>query len=104
MKKELIEIAAKIANALRARNRKPRPPRVCVIGFPNVGKSSIVNRLLNQKACRTAPRPGVTRELTWCLVGTSKKGRLSFSGILLELSGFRLACVGFAWIDSNKFG
>lgn len=45
-----------------------------MIGFPNVGKSSIVNRLLNRRVCRTAPRPGVTRHLSWCLIGSSHRG------------------------------
>ena len=74
VKRELFDASADLNKIIVKRHRKPRPPRVCVIGFPNVGKSSIVNRLLNQRACRTAPRAGVTRELSWCLVGTGMHG------------------------------
>jgi GTP-binding protein EngB required for normal cell division len=38
-----------------------------VVGYPNVGKSSLINRLLRRKKCEAAPRPGVTRELKYCL-------------------------------------
>jgi nuclear GTP-binding protein len=31
------------------------------IGYPNVGKSSVINALLSKKSCRTAPIPGETK-------------------------------------------
>jgi len=37
--------------------------RAGIIGYPNVGKSSLINRLLKRKICAAAPRPGVTREM-----------------------------------------
>lgn len=49
----------------RARGMKPRPIRAVVIGFPNVGKSALINRLLNRKAVASARRAGVTRQLRW---------------------------------------
>ncbi|KAF3772722.1 DAR GTPase 3 [Nymphaea thermarum] len=39
--------------------------RAGVVGYPNVGKSSLINRLLKRRMCPAAPRPGVTRELRW---------------------------------------
>ena len=39
--------------------------RAGVVGYPNVGKSSLVNRLLKRRMCAAAPRPGVTRELKY---------------------------------------
>jgi ribosome biogenesis GTPase A len=36
-----------------------------VIGFPNVGKSAIINRLLNRRVAESSNRPGVTRQLRW---------------------------------------
>eukprot|EP00210_Caulerpa_lentillifera_P005210 g4977.t1 len=74
VKRKLLEISRKLNKSMEAKMRRPRPPRVCVIGFPNVGKSSIVNRLLNRRVCQTAPRPGVTRHLSWSLIGSSHKG------------------------------
>ena len=67
---------AKVARAARAssdrvnekrlkRGLRPRPVRAAVIGFPNIGKSALINRLLNRRAVKSARRPGVTRKLQW---------------------------------------
>lgn len=47
------------------RGMLPRPVRAVVIGFPNVGKSALINRLLNRRVVDSARRPGVTRQLRW---------------------------------------
>jgi ribosome biogenesis GTPase A len=44
---------------------QPRPVRAVVIGFPNVGKSALINRLLGRRVVESARRPGVTRQLRW---------------------------------------
>ena len=43
----------------------PRPVRAVVIGFPNVGKSALINRLLKKRAVESARRAGVTKQLRW---------------------------------------
>lgn len=45
----------------RAKGLKPRPVRAMVIGIPNVGKSTFINRLASRKATITGNRPGVTK-------------------------------------------
>ena len=50
------------------RGLKARPLRVGIIGYPNVGKSALINRLLGRKRARTANTPGVTRSLQWIRV------------------------------------
>lgn len=47
------------------RGMRARPVRAVVIGFPNVGKSALINRLVGKKAVASARRPGVTRQLQW---------------------------------------
>ncbi|MEH2402648.1 ribosome biogenesis GTPase YlqF [Nostoc sp.] len=47
------------------RGMLPRPVRAVVIGFPNVGKSALINRLLGKRVVESAARPGVTRQLRW---------------------------------------
>jgi len=47
------------------RGMLPRPVRAAVIGFPNVGKSALINRLLNKRVAVSENRPGVTRQLRW---------------------------------------
>ena len=49
----------------RDRGMLPRPVRAVVIGFPNVGKSALINRLLKRRVVESAARPGVTRQLRW---------------------------------------
>jgi ribosome biogenesis GTPase A len=49
----------------RDRGMLPRPVRAVVIGFPNVGKSALINRLLRRRVVESARRPGVTRQLRW---------------------------------------
>lgn len=62
--------AAKIAGEnlnqrRKERGMRPRPVRAVVVGFPNVGKSALINRLLGRKAVASARRAGVTRQLQW---------------------------------------
>jgi len=52
----------------RDRGMLDRPVRAVVIGFPNVGKSALINRLLRQRVVDSARRPGVTRQLRWVRV------------------------------------
>ena len=49
----------------RDRGMRPRAVRAVVIGFPNVGKSALINRLLKKKVVESARKPGVTRQLRW---------------------------------------
>ncbi|MBD0344699.1 MAG: ribosome biogenesis GTPase YlqF [Coleofasciculus sp. Co-bin14] len=47
------------------RGMQPRPVRAVVIGFPNVGKSALINRLLGRRVVESARRAGVTRKFRW---------------------------------------
>lgn len=40
-----------------------------VVGIPNVGKSSFINKLIKEKRAKTADKPGVTRGNQWFSVG-----------------------------------
>lgn len=43
----------------------PRPVRAMVIGMPNVGKSSIINKLIKKSKTKTGAKAGVTRSSQW---------------------------------------
>ena len=48
-----------------AQGMKKRSARVLVIGVPNVGKSTLINRLVGRKSTSVGNRPGVTKNLNW---------------------------------------
>lgn len=48
-----------------AHGMKGRPIRIMIVGIPNVGKSSFINRLAGSKRAKVEDRPGVTRGKQW---------------------------------------
>ena len=52
-----------------ARGMAQKPLRLMVVGIPNVGKSSFINRLAGGARAQTADRPGVTRHNQWYPAG-----------------------------------
>ena len=51
-----------------AKGMKPQPIRAMIIGIPNVGKSSLINRLAKRKAAGVQNKPGYTRGEQWISV------------------------------------
>lgn len=49
----------------KEKGMKPRPIRALIVGSPNVGKSTLINRLVGKKATVIGNRPGVTKNLGW---------------------------------------
>ena len=47
------------------KGRKGRKIRVMIIGIPNVGKSSFINRIVKKSSAEVANRPGVTKQKQW---------------------------------------
>jgi len=75
-----------------------RPVRAMVVGIPNVGKSTFINRVAKRKSARAEDRPGVTRGKQWVSVDQSLV-LLDTPGILWpkfedERTGLHLAFTG----------
>lgn len=54
-----------------ARGMKPQPIKAMILGIPNVGKSSLINRLAGRKAAGVQNKPGYTRGEQWIKVNNN---------------------------------
>lgn len=52
----------------REKGQVGRPVRVMVLGVPNVGKSTFINKVARRKSAKAQDRPGVTRGKQWVSV------------------------------------
>ena len=59
------EARASIDQRRISRGMKIRPIRALTLGFPNVGKSALINRIANKRVVESARKAGVTRSLRW---------------------------------------
>lgn len=81
-----------------AKGVNPRAVRALIVGIPNVGKSTLINRLAGRSIAATGDRPGVTKAQQWIKVGTEIE-LLDTPGILWpkfedQNVGYRLALTG----------
>lgn len=51
--------------AKQAAGQAAKPYRLMIVGVPNVGKSSLINRLTGHKSAKTGDKPGVTKGKQW---------------------------------------
>lgn len=49
----------------KAKGLKERKARALIVGIPNVGKSTLINRLVGRKATNVGNKPGITKKLEW---------------------------------------
>ncbi|WP_127585749.1 ribosome biogenesis GTPase YlqF [Paenibacillus koleovorans] len=77
---------------------KPRAIRALIVGIPNVGKSTLINRMAGRAVAATGDKPGVTKGQQWIKTGGSME-LLDTPGILWpkfedQQVGYRLAIIG----------
>ena len=82
----------------KAKGMVGKPLRIMVVGIPNVGKSSFINRLCKSGKAKVEDRPGVTRSNQWFKVDNGLE-LLDTPGVLWPkfddpIVGIRLACTG----------
>lgn len=80
------------------KGRLHRPIRIMIVGIPNVGKSSLINKLVGKNAAKTGNKPGVTRGKQWIRINQDIE-LFDTPGILWpkieeDLMGIKLACTG----------
>lgn len=77
----------------------PRAVRVMVIGMPNVGKSSIINKLIRKAKTKTGAKAGVTREQQWVKINP-KVDLLDTPGIIPLKQEDQNKAYKLAFVDS----
>ncbi len=75
--------------------------RVVVVGIPNTGKSSLINRLVGKNVVKTGDRPGVTRRQQWIRAG-GKLELLDTPGILWPKFEDPTVALKLAWSGAIK--
>lgn len=61
----LREVCAEVLERFARRSMTTRPLKIMVVGIPNVGKSSFINRMAGGRRAKVEDRPGVTRGRQW---------------------------------------
>jgi len=101
LQKFLPTLQEELSELIERRNNRGmtgRALRVMVVGIPNVGKSSFINKMAGSKRAKVEDRPGVTREKQWVNISTDLE-LLDMPGVLWpkfedQLVGERLAFTG----------
>ena len=89
-----VQLAAKpVIDKWLKKGVRNRPVRVMIVGIPNVGKSTLINRLVGKNKVMAADRPGVTRGQQWVTIAKGLE-LLDTPGVLWPK--FEDPAVGFA--------
>ena len=59
------DLVSHINEKRKANGLKEKEIKACVLGIPNVGKSTLINKLAGKKVSKVGNLPGVTKSLTW---------------------------------------
>ena len=59
------KLAYEVNEKRRKKGLKPRRVRILILGIPNVGKSTLINKLVGKKATNVGNKPGITKSLEW---------------------------------------
>ena len=85
----------------KRRGMKPQPIKTMIVGIPNVGKSTLINRLAKRSAASVQNTPGHTRSQQWIKVGNSFE-LLDTPGVLPAYYEEKKYVVNLALIGSIK--
>jgi GTP-binding protein len=80
----MLEIAERLPPEAEAAGEEARPLKLAIVGRPNAGKSTLLNRLLGEQRMITGPEPGLTRDAVAAIL-SDKDGAVE----LVDTAGLR---------------
>ncbi len=98
IQKAILKVGQPVIDRYKRKGLKVRPLTVMIVGIPNVGKSTLINRLANRKAASVENKPGHTRANQYIKV-SDEIALIDTPGILApnfedSLTSMKLALVG----------
>ena len=97
--KSAVDLAEPKIQALMAKGLLRRPARAMVVGMPNVGKSSVINKLTKSSKTKIGAKAGVTRQQQWVRINP-KLELLDTPGIIPTKQEDQLQAVKLAFVSS----
>ncbi len=97
--KTAVELSEPKIQALMAKGLLRRPARAMVVGMPNVGKSSIINKLTKSSKTKIGAKAGVTRQQQWVRINP-KLDLLDTPGIIPTKQDNQEQAVKLAFVSS----
>ena len=99
--RELLRILEKMEQQKNAQSAVKKPFRLMIVGVPNVGKSSLINRMTGRRSAKTGDKPGVTKGKQWIKLSNGMQ-LLDTPGILWPKFEDPKAGVNLAFCGSIK--
>ncbi len=97
--KSAVELSEPKIQALMAKGLLRRAARAMVVGMPNVGKSSVINKLTKSSKTKIGAKAGVTRQQQWVRINP-KLDLLDTPGIIPTRQDDQLQAVKLAFVSS----
>ena len=97
--KSAVDLAEPKIQALMSKGLLRRPARAMVVGMPNVGKSSVINKLTKSSKTKIGAKAGVTRQQQWVRINP-KLELLDTPGIIPTKQDDQLQAVKLAFVSS----
>ncbi len=97
--KTAVELSGPKIQALMAKGLLRRPARAMVVGMPNVGKSSVINKLTKSSKTKIGAKAGVTRQQQWVRINP-KLDLLDTPGIIPTRQDDQTQATKLAFVSS----
>ena len=97
--KNAVELAEPKIQALMSKGLLRRPARAMVVGMPNVGKSSVINKLTKSSKTKIGAKAGVTRQQQWVRINP-KLELLDTPGIIPTKQEDQIQAAKLAFVSS----